>query len=158
VQLRALKHQLAGSRRQLGSFQALHLYALLFRSQMVVLLLHFEESEVARTQVSPHPHLRSRCPSAMMLHILRIVVRVEISGAVRTDTVGIDLLHVVFLLHQTEHVDELPFRCHKLGVDAVHQLDTTHLVETDGIHRRKQFRYVVVIVRHSEMLAYKPLE
>jgi len=125
-----------------------HTHTFLLRASVVVLVLHLEEGEVARTEIGPYPHFLAVAVSAVVLHVHGVVGCVEVGGAVWRYEVTIGFLHIIFPFDQFEQLAQFGFGGHVLRVQPVHQLDGRHLVQGDWLQFLEQVQDPFVI-RHT---------
>ena len=106
--------------------------AFLLRSAVVVLRLHLQELQVA-AHIGAEAHLLAPRMPRLVDAIHRKVVGIEVGGVVFRQSLTAYVLRPIVGPCHVEELHELSPRRHKLCVDAVHELDATHLLERDRV-------------------------
>ena len=102
---------------------------------MVILGLYFQETQVA-IHVRAHTHLLSARMSVMMGIVEGVVFRIVIDGGVTHVALAVYLLHPILIASHLQEQHQLIDGSNKLGVGSIHQFDSTHLAERDGLELR----------------------
>ena len=107
-----------------------HLNTLLLCATVIILGLYLHELQVA-ADVGTETDFLSVGVTVLVLLIHLIVARIKICGVIEHITLTVNLLRLVIIVSHLKQTIELRQTGHELGVRAVHQLHTTHLVKSD---------------------------
>ena len=109
----------------------MHQHALLLRTPVVVLGLHFQKVQ-ARVHIAADAEFLAVGMTGFVGGVHCTVVGVKIEGIIRCDALAVDLLDEVVVLGHCKQLLKLWQRGDKLGVCTVHQPYGTHLFEGNG--------------------------
>ena len=102
---------------------------------MIVLGLYFQETQLA-VYIRAHTHLLSARMSVMMGVVEGVIFRIVIDGGVTHVALAVYLLHPILIASHLQELHQLIDGSNKFGVGPIHQFDSTHLAERDGLELR----------------------
>ena len=112
--------------------EAHHIHALLLGAPVVVLGLHFQEVEPG-VHVGTDAQFLAPGVAVLVNDVHVVVRRVEVSRVVARNAHPVDVLGAVVVVGERQQEFKPADRRDKLGVGAVHQLNATHLIESDRV-------------------------